>query len=154
MASAQFITPSNAAAVYVANHMREADRLEVASLGVTPHRAIEISWNHSTTAHMVAVGGSPSILFGVCPESVLTRKGIPWLLATDGIELVSRRFLRECRGHLDAMFTSYDTLSNMVSVDNAVSIRWLEWMGFQFGAPVPAGIVGQMFYPFTMRSDH
>lgn len=45
-------------------------------------------------------------------------------------------------------------LTNYVDARNAVSIRWLRWLGFEIEPAAPFGIHGLPFHRFSMRVNH
>lgn len=42
------------------------------------------------------------------------------------------QFARECKKWLNRLMEGHSRLENMVSVENAVAIKWLRWLGFTF----------------------
>ncbi len=135
----------------IAARMRKADRDEVAaSSGKSPLHALSFSFRKSHYRWTVLIDGQPEIMFGVGDVNVLGGIGAPWLLATDAVERVSRDFLRQSRHLVRQLSARYDLLINEVDLRNTVSIRWLEWLGFQFYEPHERN--GHKFMRFEMRS--
>lgn len=134
---------------HLATHMRESDRTEIwASHRHSPHEALSASLNASRMAWCCLVAGKPAFMWGVadCGGSVLTSCGTPWLLGTQAMLGVGREFVRQCRTYVEVMQTPYDLLTNYVHAQNAVSLRWLKWCGFQVGEPVLMN--NECFYRF------
>jgi hypothetical protein len=135
----------------IAANMRAADRDEVwASSHVEPEQALRRSLTHSTHAWVGRVDDEPVIMFGVGMVSLLGGIGAPWLLGTDGVQRYSRTFLRLSRGWLTEMRAAYPVLVNYVDARNALSIRWLRWLGFQIGPAVAWGADHLPFHRFEM----
>lgn len=136
----------------VARLMRQADRDEVfAASGKTPVQSLTFSLRHSRVAWTVLVDGKPEVIFGLADMNVLAGVGAPWLLGTDAVTRHSTAFLRgsvEWRGQLLAR---YPTLRNLVDDRNAVSKRWLKWLGFTLSSPIPIGHDGAAFRLFELR---
>lgn len=137
----------------IAEGLREADRREIyrATGQTDPFPLILDGIRKSTSAWTAVIDGKPSIIFGVAPMSILTRTGVAWLLATDDVSKIKRKFIRESRSYLDEVSGDFETLKNWVDVENETSIRWLKWLGFEFKDPIPYGMFGKPFYPFEMR---
>ena len=45
-------------------------------------------------------------------------------------------------------------LFNFVDARNMKSIRWLKHLGYAVGPPVPFGVAGLPFHPFSMGACH
>lgn len=114
----------------LATGLRDQDSQELQALGVDPRPSLEHGLKHSTQCLTVVVDSKPCAMFGVVPHE--GRSGIIWLLGTDNLLKVSRRFLRESRHWLDKITEDYDLVGNVVHRGNTVSIRWLDWLGFTF----------------------
>lgn len=93
--------------------------------------------------------GRPEVMFGTSDLNVLAGIGSAWLLATDMVEQHPREFLRFSLTWRPKLFERYSVLRNVVSVDNAASIRWLTWLGAVFSEPISVG--GKPFVLFEMR---
>jgi len=138
----------------IASNMREADVIEVwLSSHRTPHQAMKEAFEVSVKAWTIMEDGVPIGMFGVSSVSVLGTTGIPWLLGTDGMLKIKRQFVRESAKYLRASHKLYPRLANFVHANNAESLRWLMWLGFDFSGPVKAGPDGAEFYKFERVSD-
>lgn len=136
----------------IAARMRAADRQEVfAARGVSPHEALEFSLQKSAIARTALVDGKPEVMFGVADLNVLSRVGAPWLLGTDAVEAEYRQFLRRSIDWRGQLLQRYDVLRNLVDERNAVSVRWLKWLGFRFLKAFPVGDDKLPFWLFEMR---
>src|SRR5690606_1591697 len=85
--------------------------------------------------------------------SLLGDCGLPWLLASDRLLAHQRAFLRRCPGYLARMRRGHALLHNWVDERNAVSRRWLAWLGFRFDPPAPHGLLGLPFRRFWMEGS-
>jgi hypothetical protein len=120
--------------------LRRADREEVEALSGRDPRAVLVeSVERSTYAWAGLADGNLVCLFGVCPMTLVGVTGVPWLLGSDAVCAYSRPFLRRNRAFVHAMLKEYPVLRNVVDARNAVSIRWLRWLGFTLGEPMPMG---------------
>ena len=53
------------------------------------------------------------------------------MLSSNEIEKVGLVFLEVGRNSLDNLMQGHDVISNYVHEKNTVSLRWLEWLGFE-----------------------
>jgi hypothetical protein len=136
----------------MAQTMRPADRFEVwASSLVRPDEALTASLNLSALAWSALVDGIPVCMFGAAAVSPLSKKAIPWFLASTGIERHHTLFLRHSRPQLEAMTKRFPVLSNTVDARNHAAIRWLKWLGFTVHPAIPFGPFNLPFHPFELR---
>lgn len=133
--------------------MRRADREEVEALsGKNPRDVLVESVEKSAKAWAGLADGRLVCLFGVVPLSLVGVTGIPWLLGSDEVCTFSRQFLRRNKAYVAEMLADYPVLANVVDARNAVSIRWLRWLGFKMGEPRVMGVAQVPFIPFEMRT--
>ncbi|WP_428659501.1 hypothetical protein [Reyranella sp.] len=134
--------------------LRAADREEVEALtGRDPREALVASVERSASAWAGRADGELVCLFGVVPMSLVGVVGVPWLLGSDAVARYGRPFLRRNRVYLREMLRVFPVLRNVVDARNAVSIRWLRWLGFTLGTPQPMGVRGLPFIPFEMLAQ-
>lgn len=147
------ITPAtDADLVRLAPRLREADRVEVeAAGGRSPLDALRRSLALSVEAWSATAGGEPMCCWGVGSLDLLAGVGSPWLLGSDLVERHPLAFLRRTRPTIRRWLDLFPVLANHVDVRNALSVRWLGWLGFDVRQPVPYGPRGLPFHPFLMR---
>lgn len=132
--------------------MRADDIAEVAaSSGRSPQEALAFSLRKSSIARTAVINGRPELMFGVGDINVLTRIGAPWLLGTDAVTEHYVAFLRGSVDWRDQLLGRYDLLINAVDDRNSASKRWLRWLGFKLGEPLPIGRDGTLFRVFELR---
>lgn len=137
----------------IARRMRRADREEVfAASGRSPISALSFSYRHSSLTWTALFDGRPEVMWGVGDINILTGIGAPWLLGTDAVEENFRAFLRISRDWPAQLLSRYRLLRNVVDARNAVSLRWLEWLGFRLFEPVE--INGHPFRLFEMGETY
>ena len=135
----------------VAN-MREHDIQEVnAATRMGIENAVKTSVNLSTYSKTGLVNDELVCMWGVCPISLLSSSGSPWMLGTDLIKKKQRIFLRRSKPWLDDIRKDYRYLENFVDERNVMSIKWLKWLGFEMDEAEPYGIHGEPFHKFTME---
>jgi hypothetical protein len=137
---------------HVANFMRPADVEEVkAATGSTPIEALRNSLKRSSFARTAMCGGAPALIWGVGDINLLLGHGGPWLLGTRSVERYFVTFLRCSKPWLPLLLKRYTYLVNAVDERNEAAVRWLAWLGFEFGERVTKG--GYTFRVFEARRD-
>jgi hypothetical protein len=146
------ITPSDVR--YIASHMRAADRREVeAASGLSTFKVLKEGIKLSALSGVVrSPAGLPLAIMGVV--NVAPGAGSIWLLGTDGIVTHKRMLHKLAKIVLPKLHAMWPTLGNIVDARNTVHIRWLKAMGFQFSAPVTAGVASLPFLPFHRTVPH
>ena len=141
-------------AAALAPRLRPADKREVmASHGHRPLSALTHSLRQSEVAWAGLADGEVMALWGVGSVALIGREGAPWLLGARGLERHKRAFLAFSRQGLAVMGARYAYLENWVDARNALSIRWLRWLGFTLEPAQPYGRFGRPFHRFWMRTD-
>lgn len=130
-------------------NLRQSDIDEVkASSGPDILKSITRSVNISDESCAVSVDGELLFIVGVVKDSLLTRSGTPWLLGTDSISKHKQIFLKVTYRILKYFQSNYSELSNYVDVRNQTSIRWLDFLGFEFCDPEKHGYEEKEFMKF------
>ncbi len=132
----------------IAMNMREADAKEVWDSNLhSPYKALHKGLNAKGVSWTIIVNGVPIGMMGVSRGTLLSDKGIPWLLGTDALVDDRKLFLRVSRVILKNMSKGYKMLENYVSIENKASICWLRHLEFKIGEEVKS-VTGVMFKRF------
>lgn len=138
--------------VYLADHMRQADIDEIwASHHASPYYALSLCWRKSPFCYTVERERRPVAIFGIYPVHFIGTDASVWMLATDEICLIRKRFARHSRQIVKRMLELYPFLYNYVDVRNEESIKWLLWCGAKLRTPEPYGMDKQLFHHFEFR---
>ena len=133
----------------MADHLRSIDKREMwMSSTLLPRDGLIFSFEHSQESYSVMAQDSdiPMMMFGIGPEqSLLNKKRQIWMLATDRINEVSFKFLRECGDYMN-LISAGSTVYNYVIEGNNKTLKWLHWLGFTILKPKPFGILNQNFH--------
>ncbi len=136
----------------IAERMRAIDRLEVkAASGSSPLTALTDGISRSTRSWTVMINDTPEAMMGVVD---LGYTGIPWLLATDRLNSISKSLLMNSRKYVNYMLEVNNLLQNYVYAENIASIQWLKWLGFEVLPPEPYGIQREPFSLFRLRARY
>jgi hypothetical protein len=133
---------------HVARRMAPMDALECSIFGRAPHEALERSVMVSDMAMTCVIDGRPEAVLGVAAISLIDDLGSPWLLGTVDLRRHARLFAEAGPPIVAVMQERFSRLKNFTHKDNAVSIRWLTRLGFDFpGETVHIG--GHTLLKFT-----
>jgi hypothetical protein len=141
--------------LHLATRLRDMDRIEVHSL--MPDRSIAEALLFSGRASIRSCSGfwkgDLVACWGIVPMQPGSTEGTPWLLATDAIDTpeVQRAFIRHGAEQLRRLSGGFHRLWNLVHRENAISIRWLRFMGFEFRDPREYVFSGEPFVRFEME---
>lgn len=133
--------------------LREADKQEVlASCGMDANAVLKLGVKCSELCWIALVDDEPTVCFGARRVSALSDKGVPWLLATEGVYRVTKTFVKCSRGYVDLMASAMPVLENWIDARNTLSIRWLKWCGFTMAEkPEPFGYQKLPFFKFWLK---
>lgn len=146
--------PTEADCVWIADHMRREDRIEVEAFNHEPYPVLLLGMEHSHICYtLVSPEGEPVAMLGVM-DGFSPEFGRIWLLGTPGIEKYGYRFLRYSKQVLQEFYdkTGYEAFYNYTHKDNVVHHKWLKWLGFTFLRRVDFG--GSGFLEFVRLKDH
>lgn len=153
MATYEVIPATEDHALEMAPFMRQADADEVwAAAHFTPIEALLVSLETSLDAKAGLVDGRVLCMFGVGQMSLISDTGIPWMLGSEELPDYAIAFLRRNKEYVAEISTKYRLLLNYVDARNTMSIRWLDWLGFEVEDAAPFGVEDMPFHLFRMES--
>lgn len=120
-------------AQYIGVRLRLADQREIdAKYEGAGDYVFEVtdSLENSRWCNVVTLDDEPILIYGVAPSQAMPHWGCPWMLATDKMLKLRRRFIKESIDEVELMLVSYPFLHNLVHTKNMRSIKWLSWLGF------------------------
>ncbi len=116
----------------IAHRMRKDDVKEVYdSHRVTPYKALLMGVKAEGNCWTILGDGIPEGMMGVTRRSLLSDRGIVWMLGTDVLVQDKRLFISISKDLFVDVVKGFDYIENHVSVENKISLRWLESMGFE-----------------------
>lgn len=152
--SYQMVTATHDHLCELCPKVRQADIEEFAACDRTVEEVLKDGLQLSTYTWAGLRDGSVVCVFGVASPSVLSGKGVPWMVGSPEIDRCAYAFLQRSRIVIQHMLSLYDHLENYVDVRNTRAIRWLRWLGFEIHPPEPHGPNGMLFHRFEMRRNH
>lgn len=150
----QTIEATHAHIAELAENMRADDVREIAAMsGLTPLGALNQS---RVMTRVVTAGlneeGRVVCMFGIAQLSLVSPKGIPWLLSSSLIEGYGLPLIREGRKWLAGAMEEFSFLINYVDARNLTAIKLVRGLGFTVGETFPVGRDGELFHVFEMRA--
>jgi hypothetical protein len=154
MRKVQILPATEQHAAEIIPHVRQADIDEFyAAALIGPEEVLRRSMAASSVNWSGIINGEVVCMFGVCPASMLTGFGVPWMAGTDKLEYHQMTFLRRCRPALAAMQKLYPRLENFVDARNTAAKSWLHWLGFTLEDAQPYGALQLPFHHFHLRNQ-
>lgn len=133
------IVPSEPAHVaMLAVNLRDADRAEVQSAGLSSFKAIGRSFRSGILCRTAFVGDDIAAMWGL-GGTLVSNVGHPWLLTTPAVEKIPIAFVKEAQAQLAIMLALRPVLSNYVAASYGQAIGFLRLLGFEVGYPIPFG---------------
>ena len=135
----------------IAARMRSDDIAECAAFGRTPKSALRLGLMGSSHVLTAKLNGRPEAMMGIVVTSAISGEGTPWMLGSDEIYRHPKAMLT-LGPHVLALWgrDSSKSWSNLVSAENARSIRFLRRIGFHIGDELTM-VGGMSFLTFTME---
>lgn len=126
--------------------LRQEDREEVRAIGIRPRTALMQGYlNGPCFTGMYE--DSLLCMYGVVPEG---DKGRIWMLSSTLADNYPISICRISRREVDKLRLNYSVLFNVVDERNELTIKWLTWLGFSFGATHIIGKHKQPFKEFSL----
>ena len=132
----------------IARDMCEQDKIEMWCFDRSSPIEDTINSYKKSVVCMTIVHEEPIAMFGIMPVNMSS--GILWMLTTDGLRdgKFGRPFVRNCKRWFNEMLEMYPLLYGMVDTRNKESIRWLTYLGTEWGEDILCGIDKVPFKPF------
>jgi hypothetical protein len=132
--------------------LRRGDAREIAVLGLTMPEAFDVSTRRALWTHTYLIDGEIGAIVGLSINNLLSGWASPWLVTGEPVNRHRKEFLRLTREGVERM-KAFRRLQNWVHAEYTETIRWLRWLGFEIGSPVPKGPFAAPFCLFTMEQS-
>lgn len=152
MVTVDILPASDEDAYELAPHIREADLAECLAGGYSSAlHALLVSLAVSDEAYALLFNGEVAALFGVARGNLLNGTGAVWLLTGRLADKYRIAFVRNMRVAFAFLTAKWPVLGSMVDSRHTKAIRFLGYLGFEFGEPVPVGRDAVPFIPYWHR---
>ena len=136
----------------ISKYMRKQDVMEAwSALKYSPIEMILLSFKRSTISMTIERKGFPVAMFGIMADNLAGETAVLWMLSTDGINGIGRIFVRHSKEFIKDMFKFYPVLYGYVDLRNTVSIKFLTFLGADWGDTVPYGLENKPFRYFKFK---
>ncbi len=151
MGSVRVVQPDLAHADALVALMRADDRAALERIsGGHPAAVLRAGITQSLYSFAYLDDDTPLCLGGVIDMgTLLGPDGLVWLVVQPAIEQHKKRFVRESRRQMAIMLDLIPVLRNAERRCEGRAMRWLQWLGFEIGAPTT--IAGEPMVPITAR---
>lgn len=155
MARIELIAAHHSHVLPIADRMRREDVHEVyAAAGMSPRGALALSLATSDMVKTVTADGRPEQMYGRYRIPGTTFANV-WLLGTEAVCGYKTFFYRNSGAELLAMLSDgVEVLTNHVHHANRFSLRWLKWLGAEFGPEQSWGKAGEPFMEFWLTKEN
>jgi hypothetical protein len=99
-------------------------------------RTVQNWWTVSDKVWAGMVDGEIACLWGLAPPSFLADNAHLWLLTTDLVENHKFLFVRHSQRWMEQVRKVYPLITGHTESTNLAAIRWIRWLGGEFGPPV------------------
>lgn len=137
-------------AAWLAPNLRASDAMEVSASFTDAEAGIRLAIHTSAICDVGELYGEGAFVIG-CSQNTDGDMGIPWLLGTDAVSAFPGALTKTTRAYVQRFRERWPLLHNYVDQRSVKSIRWLQALGFEIGEPLPLGLKGELFHPFTMK---
>jgi len=128
--STRIVTATAAHARVIAASMRERDIAEVrAGWMCEPMEAMQDALEASFYARTLLYDLEPLCIYGLAPLTVLSGAARIWIFASSAIDRHGFAFARGSRRFLPEMFRYCQLATNLIDMDDAPALRWMQWLG-------------------------
>lgn len=140
-------------ALDLASNLSLQSQLDCIALGRDPDALAVNGVRTSVCVFAGLIDGRCFCLFGVYPDTLTATSGQPWLLTSTDLKDGKVAFGRASRQYLPYLRNRFTHLYGFVYVENAVSIKWLKWLGYTVGSePTTIGSFERRYYSFEWRA--
>jgi hypothetical protein len=127
-------------------NFRKEDKDEVKALGIRPRTALMQGYLNGP-CFTGLYEDSILCMYGVVPVG---EDGRIWMLSSDLVLRHKMAICRISRREVNRFKLNYRVLFNVVDERNELTMKWLKWLGFSFGATHLIGKNKQSFKEFSL----
>lgn len=125
--------------VELVDRMRKRERTAFERLGENPEQVLAHELALSVVSYSGLIDGQVAAVCGARTDGLLAAEAYVWMTCTDLVEQHPLAFLRHTRRVIAMLHQYFDSIHGLVFADFELSVKWLEWLGFEVG-PAEAGV--------------
>lgn len=134
--------------------LRAADAAEIAAHGVSKEKGLRVSLERAIWADAYLVDGEVAAILGCGMSSLVGGHVTPWLITGTPVERVRKSFAKLARARIAEMRKQHPLMVNYVHAEYADSLKFMAWLGFDIGDPMPLGPLAAPFCRISMGEVH
>lgn len=119
----------------------------LAKLPALDQETMQRAMTNSSRVWLGCDDGRIIAVWGLIPPTMLSDRAYLWLYTTANLTEHTFLFIRNSQRAVQEMLEHYPVIVGHGLVGNTRSLRWLRWLGAQFGEPVGK------FIPFEIRAE-
>lgn len=110
------------------------------------NEVLQIAFNKSEVCWAVTLDDIPVACFGAVSITIISDKGMQWLLGTNDIyKIKPMKFVKQTKKYVKKMLEHFQSLENYVYHKNKKSLKWNNRCGFSIEDAVPYGVEKDLF---------
>jgi hypothetical protein len=122
------------------NGAQAAEVVKELSLDETEKKSMEFALIMSTVIWAMSIDNKLACLWGVIPPTFLSYQAYLWFFTTDVIKEHQFCLVRHSQMAIEEILEEYPSIVGHATMGADKSIRWLKWLGAEFGPPQGTGL--------------
>lgn len=119
---------------------RAKELMKGISLSETDEKGMEFCYLMSISIWVGLIDDELACIWGLVPPSFMSNQAYLWLYTTDLIKEHQFVLVRHSQMVMEALLNEYPTIVGHATVGDKKAIRWLKWLGAEFGYPQGTGL--------------
>jgi hypothetical protein len=103
-------------------------------------KGMEFCYTMSTAIWVGYIDEQIACIWGLIPPTFLSGQAYLWFLTTDVIKEHQFILVRHSQLVMEKMLEAYPSIVGHATVGDKKAIRWLKWLGAEFGYPQGTGV--------------
>lgn len=113
--------------------------------------ALAACTHNASHTWLCTVDDRPVAAWGLVPPTILSDRAYLWLYSTPAVEDHKFLFIRRSQIVMEEMQRLYPTIYGVCEIGNDRAIRWIRWLGTEFG--IPGSIPGMIPFVIQRKGD-
>lgn len=110
------------------------------SLSENDEKGMEFCYLMSVAIWVGLIDDKLACIWGLVPPSLMSNQAYLWLYTTDLIKEHQFILVRHSQMVMECLLNQYPTIVGHATIGDKKAIRWLKWLGAEFGYPQGTGL--------------
>lgn len=119
---------------------RARELMKGISLSENDEKGMEFCYLMSVAIWAGVIDNELACLWGLVPPSLMSNQAYLWLYTTDVIKEHQFVLVRHSQRVMEDLLKEYPSIVGHATVGDKKAIRWLKWLGAEFGYPQGTGL--------------